>query len=523
MRSYPCDSTFWDIAALDPCRVAVKTPTGPDYTYGPLSRGCNQISHGLRAIGLQRGDCLLTAVGNSVTFLELLFAAMQTGIYLVPAKPQLTAHEFTYLLRDSQAQAVVAGTLSYENVLAATERVGLTERYRFAATDGPGFRSLAALKRGQPTSAPKDRSAGDLMLYTSGTTGKRKGVRRSLPDGEPQGAALDPAISPAVQVSQGCAGAHLNCLPLCHRGSILTTTGAIHLGRPVVLTTNTKPEHLLGLIDRFAVESVLMSPDVIQRLLALPQSVRRQYDLTSLRVVFHGSGPLPRAAKEALMAWVGPIVWGAYSSTEGVVAFCSPKEWLARPGTVGRAPRGTHIMVMDKERRQCKPGVVGEVFARIPHERPFEYFNDEPKTLASRHGSYFTVGDVGYLDGDGWLFLCGRSLDIINVGGSNVYSAEVEEVLHQHPAVSAAAVIGVPSEALGEEVLAIVELVELARPGDVLGELKDACREYLADFKRPKSVELRAELPRSGPGKIAKQVLREEYWTKATGAALSGL
>jgi len=253
---------------------------------------------------------------------------------------------------------------------------------------------------------------------------------------------------------------------------------------------------------------------MFRRLLVLPEEVRNRYDVSSLEVVVHSAAPCPVPLKQQMMDWWGPIIWEAYGGSEGYATVCKPHHWLARPGTVGRAVRGLSIEVIDEEGRRCEPGEVGTIYVSTVPDRAFEYFKDPEKSRSVKRGDeFFTLGDVGYLDDEGFLFLTDRKIDMIISGGVNVYPSEVEQQLVMHPAVADVAVIGVPNEEWGEQVKAVVE----PAPGVIADaaleqSLIDFCREHLAHYKCPRSVEFRDRLPRYDSGKLYKRLIREEYW-----------
>jgi long-chain acyl-CoA synthetase len=286
-------------------------------------------------------------------------------------------------------------------------------------------------------------------------------------------------------------------------------------GAGVVLMDKWDAEETLRLIEQHRITHTHLVPTMFHRMISLPQEVKDRYDLSSLRNVWHGAAPCPVPVKQAFMDWLGPIAWEYYAATEGIGTIIGPHEWLARPGTVGH-PEPGHIRILDESGQECPTGVPGTIYMRAPDVGRFEYYGDEQKTSSSYKGDYFTLGDVGYLDEDGWLFLTDRSVDLIISGGVNVYPAEVEAVLITHPSVGDIGVIGVPDPEWGESVKAVVELQPGYQPtAELAEELLAWSRERLAHFKCPRTVDFVEELPRTPSGKLSKRTLRENFRRQA--------
>jgi long-chain acyl-CoA synthetase len=350
-----------------------------------------------------------------------------------------------------------------------------------------------------------------LLLYTSGTTGKPKGVKRPLRPGEPEVTLASEYYLGLFGLRPG-AGVHLACSPLHHGAALNWCTDHLHLGHVVVLVDKWTPEGMLASIERWRVSAAFTVPTHFARLLALPDDARTRRDLSSLRHVIHTGAPCPVAVKRRMLDWWGPVIWEIYAASEGAATMVSPEEWLARPGTVGRPFPFSRVRVLDDDGADCPPGTPGRVFIR-QGGASFQYHADAAKTAAARREGFFTVGDVGYLDEAGYLFLCDRASDVIVSGGVNIYPSEIEEALSTHAAVADVAVIGVPDEEWGEAVKAFVEL----RGGFVAGaeleaELIGHCRARIAAFKCPRAVELGATLPRDDNGKLRRRELRDAAW-----------
>jgi long-chain acyl-CoA synthetase len=497
----------WRIAAEDPTRPAVVEATGEVRTYVEVADGANRLTHGLRRLGLTTGDVVAAVLPNEAAMLELQLAAFQGGLYLVPINNRLTASEIAYILDDSRASALV-----YSDRFAATCQAAL------GSLDGPppAFSTpgtLDELTRGVPASRPDDRTAGATMHYTSGTTGRPKGVRRALTGLDPdEQAERLPVFLAVFGVVPHGGGVHLTVSPLYHTAPMMFSTSSLHAGHTVVLMDGWSPEDTLRLIAERRVSTSHMVPTQFHRLLALPDDLRAAADVASLTHVIHAAAPCPVEDKRRMLEWWGPVIYEYYAATEGGGTLVTPREWLQRPGTVGRAWPNSEVRVEDDERRPCPPGVPGTVWMSLGMV-DFEYHRDPEKTEAGRHDGFFTVGDVGYLDEDGYLFLCDRKADMIISGGVNIYPAEIESALFAHPKVADVAVFGVPDAEWGEQVKAVVEPVEGATAGpDLERELIEFCRERLAGYKCPRTVDFIDEMPREPTGKLLKRTLRDPYW-----------
>ena len=502
---------LWEIAAEDPERIAVVGADGTAIGFGELAERSNRLVHGLRALGLRRGDVVATVMANEPAMLELHMAALQGGLYLTPVNHHLTAAEIAYVLEDSGARVVVCSERFAAVCREAVASSGTTPRC-FVTGEVEGLAGYAELTAGMPSARPEQRSAGAAMHYTSGTTGRPKGVRRPL-------AGVDPDL--IAQLYTGFlalfgvppqTGVHLVTSPLYHTAVMVFATTSIHHGHSVVLMDGWSPEETLRRIERHRVTTTHMVPTQFHRLLALPDEVRTAHDTGSLTHVIHSAAPCPVDVKRRMLGWWGPVVWEYYAATEGGGTAVSPDEWLQRPGTVGRAWPSSEVRVEDDDGNPCAAGVVGTVWMRLGMT-DFEYHGDAEKTRAGRREGFFTVGDVGYLDDDGYLFLCDRKIDMIISGGVNIYPAEVEAALLGHPSVGDVAVFGTPDDDWGEQVKAVVEPADGVMPGAELErELIGFCRERLAGYKCPRSVDFVASLPRDPNGKLSRKRLRDPHW-----------
>jgi long-chain acyl-CoA synthetase len=490
-------------------RPAVISPYG-DRSFEALNARANQLARALRARGLRSGDAVAFACSNRPEFAEVVYAALRAGLHFTPINWHLTGPEMAYIANDCEARALI-GDARFADAVAAAGAAAPKLQVRLSiAGQIDGFESYEVALAEQPRHDIDDPQLGAAMLYTSGTTGHPKGVRRR-PGPPGRGAVLIARLigyRPAEDMNL-CTGPLYHAAPLA-----FSLTGPLNAGVGVVMMDGFDAEATLALIERHRVTHSHMVPTMFHRLLALPGAVRARHDLSSLRMVLHGAAPCPVPIKQALIDWLGPIVYEYYAATEGWGSFVTPEAWLARPGTVGQ-PEPGHVRILDDEGKSQPPGVVGRIFLRAPDKGRFVYFRDAEKTARAydEAGAYFTLGDMGTLDDEGYLFLADRSADVIISGGVNIYPAEVDAVLLTHPSVRDAATIGVPNEEWGEEVRAVVELRDDVEPSDSLAqELVETCRERLARYKCPRAVDFVDALPRHDTGKIYRRVVRERYW-----------
>src|SRR5262245_4387432 len=504
---------FWSFAAGDPGALALVDPDGREWSRGELAGASNRVAHGLRALGLGRGDCVAAVLPNGAPMIQVYLAIAQTGMYLTPINHHLTAPEIAYIVRDSGARAFFAGERFEAACRAAADEVGLSERARLAVGPIAGFRPFADLLAGQPEAPPADRAAGQVMNYTSGTTGRPKGVRRSLAPIDPDTAAtFAGGFLGLFGVRPEDGNVHLCGSPLYHTAVLVFAASSLHLGHPVVLMDRWTPEEMLRLIERYRVTTSHMVPTQLHRLLALPEAERRRYDVSSTRAMVHAAAPCPVEVKRRMLEWWGDSIWEYYAATEGGGTAIPPAEWRRRPGTVGRAWPGSEIRVLDDEGKACATGAPGTVYMKLG-AADFEYKGDRRKTEENRREGFFTVGDIGYLDADGYLFLCDRKSDMIISGGVNIYPAEIESVLLTHPAVADAAVFGVPHADWGEEVKAVIQPADGTPADEALRQAGLAfCADKLARYKTPRTIDFVAEMPRDPNGKLYKRKLRDPYW-----------
>ncbi|HZN13547.1 MAG TPA: AMP-binding protein [Acidimicrobiales bacterium] len=496
---------YW--AAEAPDRMAITSDVGTR-TYGELNARANQVVRALRRRGVQAGDAVALMCGNRPEFAEAYSGCLRTGIRLTTINWHLTADEAAYIIDNCEAKAFIADARFAEAALGAAEQSpGATARLAIGGKiDGfDAWEDALAAEDDTDIDEPK---LGSTMLYTSGTTGRPKGVLRRGTAPTATSVATAFTYDPTTDVAL-CTGPLYHAAPLAFSLSVPLING---LG--VVLMDGWDAEDTLRLIERHRVTHSHMVPTMFHRLVTLPDDVRTKYDTSSLKAILHGAAPCPVAVKQSLMDWLGPIVWEYYAATEGWGSFVTPDEWLAKPGTVGKPSFEDGVRILDDDMKPLGVGEIGTLYLLAPQAGRFEYYGDPDKTTGAYldTGDYFTLGDMGYFDEDGYLFLTDRSANLIISGGVNIYPAEVDAVLLQHPAVADAATIGIPNDEWGEEVKAVVELKrDVAPTPELAAELMAHCRAALAGYKCPRSVDFTDALPRHDTGKIYKRFLRDQY------------
>ena len=506
--------SFWNHAAEDPGYLAVVDPDGTEYTSGAVLARCNQLLHALQYAGLQPGDAFAAVLPNGVCPLAALLAAQQGGYYYVPINYRLASPEIAYILNDSEAKLLLTHEKFATTVTAAANEAGLANSARIAIGAIDGFISYDAFVAEHPTSRPEQLAAGAAMHYTSGTTGFPKGVKRSLAQIDPDTAAtLGALFFSLFGIPEANDNVHLSTSPNYHTAVTLFAGNSIHAKHTIVYMDKWDPAEALRLIERYHCTHTHMVPTQFHRMLQLPDAVRAQYDLSSMQWAIHAAAPCPVAVKRKMLDWWGPVIWEYYGATEGGGTTASPQDWLKYPGTVGSAWPISEVKVTDDDGTIVAADVPGTIWMKMG-AGDFEYKGDSSKTHKSHDTQgFFTVGDVGYLNEDGFLFLCDRKSDMIIAGGVNIYPAEIEAAILEHPLVGDVAVFGIPDDDMGEQIKAIVEPVADAAPNEALRTSIVAHIEgRLAKFKWPRSLDFIEELPREPTGKLLKRKLRDPYW-----------
>lgn len=496
-------------ARRTPDKAALILPErGITLDYATLEALSNQSAHALRELGLQRGDVVAALFDNGPEVFVLALAAQRSGIYLTSISNKLSASDVGYILEDCGARIVIA---SDRHLQLAAIANGSSARPLYCWTGAGGSApSWTGIAESQPATPIADESPGTDMLYSSGTTGRPKGVRFPLPEG-----AVDDE-TPLMAMGRTLYGmgpdtVYLSTSPLYHAAPLRWAIVVLRQGGTVVVMERFDAEMTLQLIERYRITHATFVPTHFVRLLKLPEAVRRHYDVSSLQAVVHAAAPCPVPVKRAMMEWWGPILHEYYSGTEtcGITSI-SPQEWLERPGSVGRAVLGT-LQITDDSDNPLPPGETGNVtFGNGPK---FEYHNDPEKTAQAydRHG-YASLGDIGWVDAEGYLYLTDRKSFMIISGGVNIYPQEIENCLVVHPKVADVAVIGIPDDEMGQSVLAVVQPAPgLRGSAELEAELIEFARNALGSIKAPKQVEFRSELPREPTGKLMKRRLIEHY------------
>ncbi len=483
-----------------------------------------RIAGGLDALGVGAGDCVAIIMRNDIAFIEAALGVMTLGAYAVPVNWHFKPDEIGYVLRDCGARVLIGHT-DMLNQIAPIVPEGMTvlsvptppeilANYKIDPAmlhTPPGAHDLESWIAKQTPFAGPARPQPANMIYTSGTTGYPKGVRRAAPTPE-QAAASDAMRALIYGLRPGIRA--LLPGPLYHSAPNAFGIRAARLGEALVMMPRFDAEDFLRLIQDEKIDTIFAVPTMFIRLLKLPESVRRRYDMSSLRHVIHAAAPCPRDVKTAMIEWWGPVIYEFYGSTESsAVTFATSEDALKKPGTVGTISPGAEIRFLDDEGRDVPQGEVGEIYTRYPSLADFTYHNKPEKRAEIERDGFITSGDVGYIDADGYVFISDRKRDMVISGGVNIYPAEIEAVIHGLPGVQDCAVFGIPDAEFGESLMAVIE----PRPGVALdiAALRAAMREHLADYKVPKHIEVQTGLPREDSGKIFKRRLRDPYWQQA--------
>ena len=506
---------FWNYAQEDPGYLAIVEPDGTEHTAGDVLARANQVVHALRSLGMQPGDTVSAVLPNGSNPMHIYLAALQAGWYYVPINYRLSPTEIAYILQDCDAKVFVSHERFADVANAAAEEAGIPAENRLAHGSVSGFRSFAELVDAQPTDMPADRATGAAMHYTSGTTGKPKGVKRALAQIDPDTTAeLFTFLLNLFGIQQNDGNVHLCTSPNYHTAVTTFAGNALHSKHTVVFMDKWNPEEALRLIERYGCTHTHMVPTQFIRMLQLPDEVKQKYSVSSMKWAIHAAAPCPVDVKRKMLEWWGPVIWEYYAATEGGGTIAPPEEWIKYPGTVGRAWPNAELKITDDDGNVMPTGEPGTVWMRMGGGRNFEYKGDSEKTNKSHDAEgFFTVGDVGYFNEDGYLFLCDRKSDMIIAGGVNIYPAEIESVIHEHPQVADVAVFGIPDPDMGEQIKAVVEPMEGVAADDALRtSILEHVQGKLGKYKWPRTIDFMDELPREPTGKLLKRKLRDPYW-----------
>jgi long-chain acyl-CoA synthetase len=488
--------------------------SGETVTYAELEARTNRLAHFLRNRGLKRLDHYAIFMENNARYLECCGAGERAGLYFTCINSFLTPDELAYIVNNSESKVLI---FSEEKRTVAIEALRQSPKVEVAlVVNGPGdgerLLNFDQATASMPATSIADESIGTAMLYSSGTTGRPKGIIRPLPQQPPsQQLPLFDFLQKLWHYREELI--YLSPAPLYHSAPQAAVNLVIRNGGTAIIMEHFDPEHYLQLVEKYKPTHSQLVPTMFSRMLKLPEAVRSRYDRSSLEVVIHAAAPCPTQVKEQMIEWWGPIIHEYYGATEGLgFAACDSAQWLAHRGSVGKVMLGD-LHVLDEDMLPCPKGTSGTLWFKTA--TPFEYFNDSAKTAEARSpdGSMSTVGDVGYVDDDGFLYLTDRATFMIVSGGVNIYPQECENLLITHPKVADAAVFGVPNEDLGEEVKAVVQLMpNVETNSDLKDELIAFCLRHLSRQKCPRSIDFEAELPRLPTGKLYKRVLRDRYW-----------
>jgi len=510
-------------AKTHPDRPAyIMASTGAVTTYRELDERSNQGAHLFRSVGIKAGDAISLFMENSPRYYEVLWAAQRSGLRFTCISSKLLVDEVEYILKDSEAKAFIVSPSLYDIAAEAARRVPGLKLYMVESERAP-FASFEAAREAMPTTPVADETAGAAMLYSSGTTGRPKGIKRAILPGE------QPIDGPngLVEIGKALFGftpdmVYLSPAPLYHAAPLGWSMAVQAHGGTVILMEKFDAEAALAFVEKYKVTCAQFVPTHFVRMLKLPEETRAKYDHSSLNKIFHAAAPCPVPVKQAMIAWWGPIVQEYYAGTEGN-GFCAitAEEWLKKPGSVGRGMTA-EVKICDEEGNVLPPRGEGVIYFAGGGE--FEYHNDPVKTAESknRHG-WSTLGDVGWLDEDGYLFLTDRKSFMIISGGVNIYPQEIENLLIGHPKVADVAVVGAPHEEMGEEVVAVIQPANWADHGpELAAELSAFARANLSHVKSPRRIDFMEELPRHATGKLYKRLIRDAYWGKAEAAIVRG-
>jgi long-chain acyl-CoA synthetase len=497
---------FRFFANRSPAAVAVIDARGREWTREELLDLVDRTAGALVGAGLERGDAIAIVAPNCAEYLAVHLAGIAAGLYVVPINWHLADREIAYILANSGAKAAFAHPQLGARRLAT---IGVSVRLAVGFGEIAGFVPLERFADA-PLRIPMQRTPGRLLAYTSATTGVPKAVRLPL-EGAGRALAKTVAWHHSLGIELENDNVHLCSSMLYHAAPLDGAVVALEMGHVVALMDHWDAEQLLQAIDDRRVTTTFMVPTMFVHLLKLPEHVRRRYSAASLRFVIHGAAPCPPDVKRRMLEWWGPIIWESYGASEVQGCIASPAEWLERPGTVGRPIAGSKLKIVDEQGRELGPREIGSIYLTSHTGDRFEYLGDAAKTAACRRGEFVTVGDRGYVDEEGYLFLVGRDSELIISSGMNIYPAEIEQVLLGHPAVTDCAVVGAPHALCGQVPEAHVQLAPGVRAGAQLtDELLRFLAEQVSPMKLPRRIEYASALPRDPNGKLLRRHLQCE-------------
>ncbi len=491
-----------------PDKKAVVSEYG-ERTFKELNENSNSYANFLTDKGLVAGDSVAIICKNRPEFLEALFGPIRVGLRITPINWHLTAEEICYIVENCEAKVVVCDALFTDFFIEIKQKLPDVLLLSVGGEDSLAIPFLNTIQKYDKSdiSTPV---AGRSMLYTSGTTGRPKGVFRkeNPPPSKTEQLTLETAaFDPELDFSI-CPGPAYHAAPLG-----LNINPSLMAGVGVYLMDKWDAETMLSLISEYKCTHTHMVATMFHRILRLPNETRSKYDISSMRWILHGAAPCPVEVKQAMIDWMGPIVYEYYAATEGGGCFIQPEEWLKKPGSVGKANEGTEVKILNEEFEEVTQGSEGTIYFSAPSKGRFEYYKAEEKTSGAYWGDYFTMGDIGYCDSDGYHFLTGRSADTVISGGTNIYPQEIDNILLMHDQVAEVCCVGVPNEEWGEEIKAVINLEEGADSEVVLKELIKMADKKLSGFKKPKSFEFWEEdLPRLPTGKIQRNLVKKRFW-----------
>lgn len=494
-------------AELKPDAAFIHDPSGRTRSFGQVNANANRIVRLLREAGLQPGDAVALVCSNRAEFMEVLAATKRAGFRITPVNWHLTADEIAYIVNDCEAKALFGDV---RVPVMAEVGAACPNAVVKLAIGGPieGFLPYEETLAAFDASDIDDPVLGNQMMYTSGTTGRPKGVFRPNPVVPIQGLYAQRGYDHETSV-QMCAGPAYHAAPLA-----FDVNAAMGAGCELVFMDKWDSEKVLRTISEKKVTHMHLVPIMFQRLLALPDEVKQAHDVSHVKYIVHGAAPCPPEVKLAMIEWFGPVVHEYYAGSEGGAGFAiDSHEWLKKPGSVGKRPALLGAKILDDQGNELPPGVPGRIYHQLPPGGGFMYYKDEAKTQKSRVGDYFTLGDMGYFDEDGYLFLTGRDAETIISGGVNIYPQEIDNELIKHEAVADSSTVGIPHDEWGEQVRAVILLKEGYEPSPALAEeILAFARANLPGFKVPRGVDFVSELPRSEAGKIQRNKVRAPYW-----------